>query len=604
MTEIAWKNKALSLPNSPGVYQFFDEEGQCIYVGKAVSLKERMKAYLGPLHSLGQKERMIRERAADLRFIVTSNEVEALITEATLAKAFQPPLNIRLKDDKKFPYLQVSLAEPFPRLSIVRMRRGGKNRYFGPFTNAKALRSTLKTLKELFQVPSCKVRLVPGQTRGPCLEYRIRRCSAPCRGKVSQEDYQQAVRGVILFLEGRGDDLLSILENRMKENARKLNFEGAAHIRDQIFSLRRVMQSQAAITAKAVNRDLVAFHQEGGQTCMEVLKIRAGRLIGEEHFFFLGAKGESLAEIVKVGLIQYYTGVADLPGEIVVNQSLPEEEVLKLWSWEEKHANLSSCPKRGEKAEQMKIALANARDHLALNLRGAGSPFSSQKLLQAAKDLLGLSRLPTLIEGYDISNLASGEIVGSRVLFRRGEKEKKGYRHYKIRRAGQDDYAALSELLRRRISSEEPLPDLILIDGGKGHLGVALESLREIQARVEIIALAKEEENIFSPQFPDPLALPANSPVLQLLQRVRDEAHRFALAYHRKLRGKRLYYSRLDEIPGIGEAKKRILLKVFNSFLALKKASFLEIASVPGLGEKTARKIYTYLHGSPPLGAA
>lgn len=600
MAEIAWKNKALLFPDSPGVYQFFDEKGQCLYVGKAASLKERIKAYLVPLSNLGEKERAIREKAVDLRFIVTSNEVEALITEATLAKKLQPPFNIRLKDDKKFPFLRISLGDSFPRLSIVRARREGKDRYFGPFTNAKALRSTLKTLKQVFLVPSCKIRILPNKPKEPCLEHRIQRCSAPCAGKISQEDYQQAVRGIILFLEGRGDDLLAILDNRMKENVRKLNFEGAAYIRDQIFSLRRVMQTQTVLTDKRVNRDLVAFHRELDQTCMEILKIRRGRLIGEEHLFFLGEKGECLDDIAKTGLAQYYAAATDLPREIVTNLDLLGEESLPLWLWEEKHVKLWSCPKRGEKAEQMKIALANARDHLLSHLQEQSISFSNMSLLTVTKETLGLTKLPVLIEGYDISNLARGEIVGSKVVFRCGEKERKSYRHYRIHQKEQDDYSALAEVLRRRISSAETLPDLFLLDGGMGHLGIALKIMREAQVAVDALALAKQTESIFSPQFPEPFTLPAYSPVLQLLQRVRDEAHRFALAFHRKLRGKRLRHSRLEEIPGIGEAKKKILLKTFNSFSALKKVSYTEILSIPGLGEKTARKIYTYLHSPFP----
>jgi len=616
---VPWREKAAFFPEAPGVYQFLDARGEVIYVGKASSLHQRIKAYLGPWDSLLPKERAIQERAVDVRFLVTANVVEAMLTEANLVNQLQPRLNVRLKDDKRYPYLRISLSEPWPRLSLVRSRKEGLDKYFGPFTNTGALRQTIRTLKEIFHVPSCKVNL--GQRAlQPCLEYRMHRCLAVCRGDVDPILYRQLVEEVILYLEGKGDSLIHSIQERMDRESKRLNYEGAAIFRDQLFSLRKVLEKQVALTRPAVQRDLAAFQCELGETCMAILKIRAGKMTGVEHFFFSGSGQETMAEIAQAGLLQYYVATADLPKEIVPSMDLgPASEVDLLGEFlvKTRKVKLLPPPRRGERREQMDIAMANASEHLHLRLREKERSFSNLDLLEQVQQEFGLPQIPAWAECYDISNLGSNEIVGARVVFRNGAKYRPGFRRYKIRRPGQDDYAALREVLLRRFSLKDslpgaaklpgagemshpqpvdPFPDLMLIDGGRGHLQAALEALKETGLSLPVLSLAKEQEWVFSPASPEAILLPRSSPALQFLQRMRDEAHHFAVSFHRQLRSKKIRHSSLDQITGIGPAKKRLLMQAFGSYRVMQRASMAEIASIPGLGEKAARTVYNRLH--------
>jgi excinuclease ABC subunit C len=604
---VAWREKAANFPEAPGIYQFLDGGGEVIYVGKASSLRQRVKAYLAPWDSLPPKERAIQEKAVDVLFLVTGNVVEAMLTEANLVNQLQPRLNVRLKDDKRYPYLRISLSEPWPRLSLVRSRKAGVDKYFGPFTNTGALRQTIRTLKEIFHVPSCKAKLGLKNLQ-PCLEYRMHRCLAPCRGNVDPAFYRLVVEEVILYLEGKGDFLLRSIQERMDRESKRLNYEGAALLRDQLFSLRSVLEKQVALTRPTVHRDLVAFRCELGETCMAILKIRAGKMTGAEHFFFSGSGQETLAEIAQAGLLQYYAATADLPKEIVPSVdpgSAQEVELLGEFLVKTRKVKLCPPPRRGERRGQMEIAMANAGEHLAIRLREKEASFSNLDLLKQVQLELGLPQIPTWAECYDISNLGPSEVVGARVVFRNGAKHRSGFRHYKIRRPGQDDYAALREVLLRRFSageephshSADPLPDLVLIDGGQGHLRTALEALTERGlSSVPILSLAKENEWVFSPASPEAIRLPRSSPALQFLQRMRDEAHHFAVSFHRQLRSKKIRSSSLDQIAGIGPAKKRLLMQAFGSYRALQRASMAEIASIPGLGEKAARTVYNRVH--------
>lgn len=594
---LPWMRKALSFPDSPGVYQFFDREGKCLYVGKAASLKQRIKAYMRQGLGLSEKERIIQERAVDLSFTVTRNIPEAMILESTLVKELQPVLNVKLKDDKRFPYLKVSLSEPFPRLSIVRHFKQGQDCYFGPFTEAKALRQTLRTIKEIFGIPACKVPFQTGKPKAPCLEYQIKRCLAPCAGLISQDDYQDAVKEMILFLEGKTQTLIGYLENKMNREVRNLNFEAAAKIRDQIFALRKIMEGQTVLSQAPVNRDVVACYFESGEACLTVLKVRGGKLSGSEHFILLQAIGEEPMDLQFSALTQYYERAQNIPPEIVVRLKPDAKEALIRWMEINKGLKVFLPQPRGEARKQLEIAQSNAKEHLQTYLKSISLSANKGNVLKEMQLELGLSRIPYTIEGYDISNFGPKEAVGAKILFTNARKDSSGYRHYRIKLQGQDDYGMIKEVLNRRFSSLEKKPDLILIDGGLGHLHAALEALGNLVREMDVVSLAKENEWIFTPQFSEPIILKPSSPVLQLLQQVRDEAHRFANAYHRKLRVQKIRESKLEEIPGIGTAKKMILIRAFGSLRALEKASFLEIASIPGIGEKTAKKIYTYLHG-------
>ncbi|MCR4428725.1 MAG: excinuclease ABC subunit UvrC [Caldiserica bacterium] len=591
-----WLEKALSLPDSPGVYQFFDREGKCIYVGKASSLKQRIKAYLQRGSGFSEKAMLIREKAVDLTFTVTGNVPEAMILESTLVKELKPLFNVKLKDDKRFPYLEVSLSQQFPRISIVRSFKKGDDRYFGPFTEAKALRKTIRTIKEIFKIPSCRVPLPGKNPRAPCLEYQIKRCSAPCAGLISQEEYQEAVKEMILFLEGKTPTLIGNLENRMNQEVRRLNFEGAAKIRDQIFALKKIWEKQVVFSHAPLNRDLVGFYLEGGEGCLSILRVRHGKLFGSDHFILTQAEGEDFSDLQFVSLTQYYERTLDVPTEVIVKLRKEAREALKRWMEAKKGVRVSFPQPRGEAKKQLEIAQQNAKEQLKLFLKTREARGEGDLLLQRVQQDLGLSSLPLKIEGYDISNLGIKEAVGAKVLFRNGERDVSGFRHFKVRLRGQNDYAMIQEILERRLSSKEELPNLILIDGGLGHLHAALEVVKNFGKKIDVISLAKGKELVFSPQFPEPLEFEPGSPSLKLLQRVRDEAHRFANSFQRKTKERKIRRSKLEEIPGIGVSKKSLLLRAFGSLRALENASFLQIASIPGIGEKSAQKIYTYLH--------
>lgn len=596
LLDAPWRQQALRLPEAPGVYQFLDRDGQVLYVGKAASLRDRVRSYLGPVKDPTRKEWRIQELTHQVRFIVTSNEVEALITEATLVKTLQPPLNSKLKDDKKYPYLRITTSEEFPRLQLVRAFQDDQDKYFGPFTNTRALRQTIRTLKEVFGLPACKISFDPKKSQLPCLEYRIHRCLAPCTGRVDPAEYRQVVEEVILYLEGKGEALLEYLANRMKQESCRLNYEGAAHVRDRIYALRKILERQVVLTEVPVDRDLMALVSDLGESCLAIAKVRRGKLVGVEHFFLSEGLGETTEELIRVGLLQYYQRTADIPPEIAVDVRLSEQETLEQWLRKARGRKVRITKARGECRKQWKIAEANAREQLQALLKEKRASYSQLDLLARTQQEFGLNELPVTIEGYDISNLGPHQAVGAKVVFRNGTPWKNGYRHFKIGRPGPDDYAMIQEILTRRFSGAESLPDLVIIDGGLGHLHAALEVIHSVNPGIDTLSLAKGEELVFSPQFPEPLCLPRNSPALQLIQRVRDEAHRFALSFHRSLRGKETRHSKLDRIPGIGKVKKQILLREFGSSNALKRASLLRIAQTPGVGEKLAQKIYNYLH--------
>jgi excinuclease ABC subunit C len=595
-TESPWREQASRLPEAPGVYQFLDRDGQVLYVGKAASLRDRMRSYLAPVKDPARKEWRIQELTHQLKFIVTSNEVEALITEATLVKTLQPPLNSKLKDDKKYPYLRITTSEEFPRLQLVRTFQDDQDKYFGPFTNTRALRQTIRTLKEVFGLPACKISFDRKKPQLPCLEFRIHRCLAPCMGKADSAEYRQVVKEVILYLEGKGEALLEYLANRMKEEAYRLNYESAAHVRDRIYALRKILEQQVVLTEAPIDRDLMALAGELGESCLAIAKLRKGKLIGVEHFFLSEGLEDTTEELIRVGLLQYYQRTADIPPEIVVDIRLSDRETLEQWLRQVRGRKVRITKARGECRKQWQIADANAREQLQAYLKERRASYSQLELLQRTQQEFGLSKLPVTIEGYDISNLGPHQAVGAKVVFRNGTPWKNGYRHFRIGKPGPDDYAMIKEILARRFSGSESLPDLVVIDGGIGHLHAAIEVIRPIDPTMDALSLAKGEELVFSPQFPAPLRLARNSPALQLIQRVRDEAHRFAVSFHRSLRGKETRRSQLDGIPGIGKSKKQILLREFGSANALKRASLLRIARTPGVGEKLAQKIYNYLH--------
>ena len=589
-------DKLKSLPDRPGVYLMQDEAGDIIYVGKALSLKDRVRSYFSGTPS-SPKVRALVNRIADLDYIVTDSEVEALILESNLIKEHRPWYNVRLRDDKNYPYLKIT-NEPFPRVMVVRRREDDGSRYFGPFTNSQAMRQTVKFLRKHFPIRACRRRL-EGNKERPCLNFHINRCLAPCTGEVSPEAYGEIVDQVCRFLEGRREGLIKDLTAKMEAAAKDLRFEEAARLRDQINALQYAAQDQQKIVGDlGLDQDIIGVAQGEGIACVQVFFVREGKIVGREQFLMEDESGSAPAEIVAAFLQQYYPRAAHIPKEILIETEVEDSDALSQWLSTKRGSKVYiKVPRRGPKRRLVALVQENAR--LALeDILGAQSrrQEETQRALTRLKEVLGLPDLPGRIEGYDISNIQGREAVGSLVVFTNGEPDKDQYRRFRIRTEGPDDYAMLQETVRRRflrgLQEGTPWPDLILIDGGKGQLSSVTSVLAELDLSIPSCSLAEREEEIYLPSSPEPLRLPRDDAGLLLLQRIRDEAHRFALTYHRQLRSKSGLASALDDIPGVGPKRKRALLKHFGSLAKVREASLEELQAVPGLPAQVARNIY------------
>lgn len=616
------EEKLKILPSRPGVYLYRDGDGKILYVGKAVSLKSRVRSYFQPRAQLPPKTRIMMDKVADLDYIVTDSEVEALILEQNLIKEHRPHYNVLLKDDKSYPYLKVTLGDNFPRVTITRRRIKDGSRYFGPYTRVGAVNETLRLLKKLFPFRSCKKK-EPETRERPCLNHHIERCLGPCCGLVDREKYRAMIQEVCLFLEGRQEDLVRQLTARMEEAAEKLEFEQAARFRDQIQAVREVVEKQKIISGGFEDQDVAALAETFDEACVMQFFIRGGKLIGREHFMLKGTEGLSRPEIMTAFIKQYYNAADLIPGEILISEDTGEEKaVIEKWLSGKRGARVSlKTPRRGEKKKLVELAAQNAL--LTLEQVRLDRAVRRDDIAGALAELargLGLERPPRRLECYDISNTQGAESVASMVVFEEGKPARDQYRRFKIRTVeGPDDFASMQEVLRRRftraveerdllntgrLSGREArfhqLPDLVIVDGGKGQLSAARHVMHELGfSRIPAFGLAKEEENLFAEGQSDPIVLPAGSRALYLLQRLRDEAHRFALAYHRNLRGKARLKSLLDEVEGIGEVRRRALLKAFGSLAEIEKASPGELAAVQGMNRKAARAVYDFFHKSP-----
>ncbi|HIC94573.1 MAG TPA: excinuclease ABC subunit UvrC [Anaerolineae bacterium] len=614
-----------TIPAKPGVYLMKDKRGRVIYVGKAVNLRSRVRSYFHASADHPPKLRRMVAQVAGVDFIVTDSEVEALILECNLIKKHRPKYNVRLKDDKRYPYIKVTWQEDYPRIYITRRMEQDGARYFGPFTAVWAVRQTLDMLRKLFPYLTCK-RKITGQDERPCLYYHIGRCAGPCIGAISKEEYRTMIEQVCLFLEGKADKIVADLRAQMESAAEALDFERAAVLRDQIQAVERVIERQKIVAMGGGDLDVIGLASEDGETCVQVFFVRQGKLIGREYFILVGTvvngretdkrmpfekeREEILASFVK----QFYHKAAYIPPVIIVPYEIEEAAVIQEWLAGKRGSEVVlRLPHPGNEEELVRMAAENAAETLA-SLR-AQWMVDERKGVEALTDLqerLRLAEAPTRIEGYDISNIQGVAATGSMVVFVKGLPRKSDYRRFRIRTvAGADDYAMMKEVLRRRFEraikgkGEEKegaeawtvLPDLVVVDGGKGQLNAALEVLEEYGLRdeVSVLGLAKGREEVFVPGRPEPLILPRDSEGLRLLQRVRDEAHRFAIGYHRKLRGKASLASILEEVPGIGPKRRRALLKHFGSIEAIREASVEELAAVEGMTRKAAESIKEYL---------
>ena len=637
------------IPDSPGVYMMLDKREDVLYIGKAVSLRSRVRSYFQDSAAHHVRTQAMVERVCDVRTIVVSNEVEALILEANLIKRYQPPYNVRLRDDKRYPYLKVT-NEPFPRVVFTRVVKDDGARYFGPYTNAHGLRELIDLVRLVFPLRTCP-EPIDGRRRRPCLQYHIKRCLAPCVGYQSEDDYDNMIEEVVLFLEGKQDSLLARLQGEMAGAAQEFNYETAARIRDRIVAVRRVTEEQKVVWRSRLDMDLVAVARAQGQACMQVFMVRGGKLIGQEHFILDGVHEQTDSELFSEFVKQFYTArtasapeargssplaslraardqqapigtkqrrsrgsASAIPKEVLVQGMPGDASVIESWLTETKGVRVRLLvPQRGERADYMRLVEKNAQQNLKAFLAHQEVQETAQALsLTELADALELPEPPHRIECYDISNIQGTNPVSSMVVFVEGRAKKSEYRKFKIQYdRGPNDFAMMQETLRRRLrylrarTDEEAVenelaksekfnkkPDLLLIDGGKGQLGAVFEVMEELDMTgIPVAGLAKEHEWLYVPGNPDPIVLPPNSAALHLVMRIRDEAHRFAITYHRQRRGKAMTRSALDALAGVGPVRKKRLLTAFGSLHAIKRASVDEIAAVKGMTPALAAQV-------------
>jgi excinuclease ABC subunit C len=586
-----------TFPDSPGVYLFKDLSGRVIYVGKAKNLRKRVLSYFRSSSGLPDKTSLMMKRASGLDYLLTSTEKEAFILESNLIKKFMPRYNVILRDDKRYPCLRFDIHEPFPHLSIVRRIKKDGALYFGPFSSANAVRSTLKFIERIFPIRKCKTRGLPKRTR-PCLNYEMGRCLGPCTLHVPVSKYREVVQQVRLFLEGRNQELTAQLRRKMVEAGEHLEFERAAGIRDQIRAIEKTVERQHVVSTKMEDEDIIGLARKESVHQLVILFVRKGSLMGSRDYLFKNQPCDA-AEVMEGFLKQYYRKETFIPKRILISE--PVEDLLPITEWLSDlagHKIVIYQPIRGEKRRLVEMAVANA-EHL-LNGR-----WESQKedLVSIAQTALKLKMPPHYIEGLDISNLQGNEAVGSIVSFVDGLSHKSGYRNYRMKVVnGIDDYGMMAELVERRVSKGH-LPDLFLVDGGKGHLAVVKKVLdrKENPGLPEVISIAKQDKHqqekhdkIYIPERKNPIRLGADHPVLLLMMRIRDEAHRRAITYHRKLRGKHLKGSELDLIPGIGVKRKKILLTHFKDIRAIADATAESLVSVQGINRSLAERIFSF----------
>ena len=629
-----------TLPSRPGVYIMRNAQGEVIYVGKAASLRSRVRSYFGSPHSLEPKTRRLVEQIADFEFIVTASAQEALILEATLVKRHLPFFNVRLKDDKHYPYLKISLNERWPRVEITRRVQPDGARYFGPYASAGSVRKTLDLVKKLFPWRSC-TKAITGTDPRPCLDYYIHRCIAPCAGYFSKEEYDSVIREVILFLEGRVDEVVRELRQKMDEAAEGLEFERAAALRDQIQAVERVTERQAMATTAAVDTDVFGLARQDNQACVQVFFIREAKVIGRDAFTLEGVADEPEDQVMASFLKQFYQSATYVPRRLLLPTRPADAPLIQAWLSEMRGGKAElAVPQRGEKRHLVATAEENAREALqVMQAKWLADTGKTRAALEELQEELNLPTFPQRIECYDISNIQGTAAVGSMVVFLDGRPAPAQYRRFRIKSvAGANDYAMLQEVLRRRFKraakaparpepvlsrAEGPvegrgeddgargsisspraeeaadddesfgnLPDLVMVDGGKGQLSAALDVMLDLGvAHIPAAGLAKQHEELFVKDVSEPIVLPRTSQALYLVQRIRDEAHRFAVTYHRTVRQKAGIRSALDAVPGIGPKRKRALLRKFGSVARIREAAVDDIAATPGFTRALAEKV-------------
>ena len=602
------------IPSKPGCYLMKDAEGRVIYVGKAVQLRARVRSYFHVSAGHSPKTEEMVKHVADVEWIIVGSELEALILEMNLIKRHRPKYNIRLKDDKRYPYVKVHWSDPFPKVTVTRRMVDDGGRYYGPYTSAWAVHQTLDVLRKIFPYLTCD-RVITGQDPRACLYYDIKLCLAPCIGAIDQAGYRAMIADLCAFLEGKTDDVIAHLHGEMERASAALAYERAAALRDQLWAIEKVVEGQKVVSQDRVDSDVIAFARDQGDACVQVFFIRGGKLVGREYFVLEGAQQADDREVVGAFLTQFYTEAAYVPERLVLPTDIEEARIVEAWLRGRRGgAKVEiSVPASGPQRELVELAAENAAETLAgLRAQWEADRTKHVQALAELQQALGLASPPNRIEAYDISNLQGTSAAGSMVIFEQGAPNRRLYRRFNIKTVqGQDDFASMEEVLRRRFhrwsvvreESEKPggkldpsfgrLPDLLIVDGGKGQLGRAQEVVRQagLQGAFPLIGLAKAHEEIYRPGEPTPIILPRGSHGLHLMQRIRDEAHRVALSQHQTQRTRSGLASQLEAIPGIGPSRRRALLLAFGDVERIRTAPVEELMDVPGISRQIALRV-------------
>ena len=602
--------KLTSLPTRPGCYLHKDKNGVILYVGKAVNLRNRVRSYFQKSANHTPKIRRLVSHVADIEYIVTDTELEALVLECSLIKKHKPQYNVRLRDDKQYPYLCLTTSEPFPRLILVRRVRQDQNKYFGPYPNSRSVHVTMELVNRIFPLVACGKSFDGRPVQKPCLYHHMGQCLAPCAGLANKEEYMASVKDVADFLEGRQEHIVKKLKVEMEEAAEALEFERAARLRDRLQGVEAVLQRQKVISNDLIDQDVIAVVEDEtglNGACVQMFFIRGGKLIGQNHFLVEGTDEQTQGEVIQEFVKQYYQTAAFIPQEILLPCDMDEIAIVQSWLRQKKGKKVEvQVPARGDKKKLVEMATENATHALEqIKAEMRAKLDNTQRALEELAEALGLKEAPDRIECFDISNTQGENQVASMVVCEKGQMVKAEYRKFKIKRDDDkpNDYASMQEVLTRRLNEAKAgnakfskLPGLLIVDGGRGQVSSAMAALQETEMEVPIAGLAKQFEHLFLPNEPDPVILPRNSQALYLLQRIRDEAHRFANTFQAQVRDKKTTRSILDDIPGIGPRRRKALQIHFGSVSKMRAATTADLAKVPGMNLKLAETVYDFLH--------
>lgn len=589
------------LPAKPGVYIMHDDRDAIIYVGKAISLKNRVRQYFQTSRNKGAKIEQMVTRIARFEYIVTDSELEALVLECNLIKEHRPKYNTMLKDDKTYPFIKVTTSEAYPRILFSRSMKKDKNKYYGPYTSAGAVKDTIELIRKIYKVRTCNRRLPQdiGKER-PCLNYHIKQCDAPCQGYISQEEYRRSLNGAMDFLNGNYGPILKMLEKRMLDASERMEYEEAATWRDLKNSVSQIAQKQKITSSDGEDKDVIAVKMDGSDAVAQVFFIRQGRLIGRDHFFLRIVPHDSQNIVISSFMKQFYSGTPFIPREIMIPCEIEDQSVLEEWLGKRKGQKVHiKVPKKGTREKLVELATQNAE--IVLRQDKDRIKREEGRTIGAMKEIAGWLDLPDLVrvEAYDISNISGFQTVGSMVVFEKGRPKRSDYRKFRIRGVqGVDDYASMEEVLTRRLSHYENYPDLIMMDGGRGQVNIALKVMQQLNIEVPVCGMVKDDKHRTRGIYFHNVELPIDrdSEGFRLVTRIQDEAHRFAIEYHRSLRSKEQVHSVLDDIPGIGPARRKALMKSFQTLEDIKSATEEELAEVEGMNSRSARQVFEFFH--------